>query len=104
MNSRVASFVALTLGALAALGTLTSAYGLVYPSGSHDTKQPLAWAIFAGALLAQLGLVIGFRSYRGARSESERFFALLALASAAFMLFLVVFGFGIPALVLGVHD
>ena len=104
MNPRAISFLALALGALAVLGSLTLAYGLVYPSGAHETKLPLVAGIAAGALGAQLAAAFALGTYRGARSEAERFFALLALATSAFFLFVVVFGFGIPALVLGVHD
>ena len=104
MNPRVVSFIALAQGALAVLGSLTLAYGLVYPSGAHDTKLPLVAAIFAGALCAQLAAAFALRSYRGARSEPERFFALLALTTSVFCLFVLVLGFGIPTLVLGVHD
>ena len=104
MNPRAISFASLALSTLAVLGTLTLAYGLVYPSGAHETKLPLTWALFGGALLAQLAAAFAFRTYRLASSESERFFASLALATAAFCLFVLVFGFGIPTLVLGVHD
>jgi choline-glycine betaine transporter len=104
MNSRAISFGSLALATSAVLGALTLAYGLVYPSGAHDSKLPLAIAIVAGALCAQSAALLGFRTYRRARSEPDRFFALLVLATSAFFLFVVVFGFGIPALVLGVHD
>ena len=104
MNARVVSSVSLALATLAVLGTLALAYGLVYPSGAHETKLPLLLAICGGALCAQLALAFGVRTYRRAGSEPERFFALLALSVAAFSLFVLVFGFGIPAWVLGVHD
>jgi hypothetical protein len=104
MNARVISCAALALGTLAVLGTLTLAYGLVYPSGAHETKLPLVLAICGGAICAQFAVVFGLRSHRRADGEAERFFALLSLATAAFFLFVVVLGFGIPALVLGVHD
>jgi hypothetical protein len=104
MNPRVISCLSLGLGISAVLGTLTLAYGLVYPSGAHETKLPLVLAICGGALAAQLALALGLRSHRRSANESERFFALLTLAIASFFLFVVVFGFGIPAWVLGVHD
>lgn len=104
MSSRTRSFLALALGTLAVLGTLTLAYGLVYPSGTHNSKAPLAWAIGGGALLSLLALFIGFGARRTARDEPERFFALLAWVLGAFFLFVMTLGFGIPAFVLGVHD
>jgi len=104
MNPRIISGMSLALGSLAVLGTLTLAYGLVYPSGAHETKLPLLLAICGGALVAQFALAFGLRGHRRAEGEPERFFALLTWATAAFFLFVVVFGFGIPAWVLGVHD
>jgi len=104
MNSRLISCVSLTLASVAVLGTLSLAYGLVYPSGAHETKLPLALAIVAGAVTAQIAVSFGRRTHRRAASDSERFFAGLVWAAAAFFLFVIVFGFGLPALVVGVHD
>ena len=104
MNSRVRSVVALTLGASAVLGTLTLAYGLVYPSGSHFSKAPLAAAIAGGTGCALLALVLALAAHRRASKDSERFFALLAVVLGAYFVFVTALGFGIPALILGVRD
>jgi hypothetical protein len=104
MNPRTLTFASLALGTASALGTLTLAYGLVYPSAAAGTKLPLAGVIVLGAIVAQAAALFSLRTLRLAKSESERFFALLTLLSAVFFSFVIVFGFGIPALVLGVHD
>jgi len=104
MSTRTVTFASLALGSASVLGTLTLVYGLVYPSANAATKLPLLAAIVAGALLAQLAAAFSLRTLRRADTESERFFALLSLVSAVFFSFVIVFGFGIPALVLGVHD
>jgi len=104
MNQRLVSCMSLSLATVAVLGTLSLAYGLVYPSGAHETKLPLAAAIVCGAVSARLAVAFGRRSHHHAASDSERFFAGLAWAAAAFFLFVIVFGFGLPALVVGVHD
>ena len=46
MNPRVVSFIALAQGALAVLGSLTLAYGLVYPSGA-PTRSCRWWQRFS---------------------------------------------------------
>lgn len=104
MSSPARSFAALSLGTLAVLGTLTLAYGLVYPSGAHGSKAPLAWAIGAGIGAGSLAVLVGLAARRRASTESERFFALLVLALGGYFLFVMALGFGIPAFVLGVHD
>lgn len=104
MSSRHRSLIALLLSTVAVLGTLLLVYGLVYPSGAHGTKAPLAWAIGAGALGGLVAVFIGLGAGRRASEEPERFFALLAWVLGAFFLFVLSLGFGIPALFLGVHD
>ena len=104
MSSRVRSFLALSLGVLAVLGTLTLAYGLVYPSGTRNSKAPLAWALAGGVGCASFAVSLALAAHRRASKESERFFALLALILGAYFLFVMALGFGIPAFVLGVHD
>lgn len=104
MNSRPRALGGLVLGTVAVLGTLSLAYGLVYPSGARGDKAPIAAAIVGGALAALLAVLLALFAHRGAVKESERFFALLALLVGAFFLFVVAFGFGLPAIVLGVHD
>lgn len=104
MNSRVRAFGGLALSTLAVLGTLSLAYGLVYPSRAQGDKAPVVAALIGGALLTLVAGLLALVAYRRAAKESERFFALLALIVGAFFLFVVVCGFGLPALVLGVHD
>jgi len=104
MKPRMSSFLALALGIFTILGTQMLAYGLVYPSGAHHTKLPIFCALLGGALSASSATALALRSHRLAGNDSERFFALLAWATTAFFLFVVVLGFGIPALVLGTHD
>jgi hypothetical protein len=104
MSSRNRAFAALALGTLAVLGTLTCAYGLVYPSEAQGDKTPIFLAIVGGAIFTLAAVVLGLGAQRRARKESERFFALLAWVVGAYFLFVVALGFGIPALVLGVND
>jgi hypothetical protein len=104
MSSRTRSFIALALGTLAVLGTLTLAYGLVYPSGARDDKWPIFWAIFGGAVFTFAAVLLSVTALRRAGAESERFFARIAWMVGAFFLFVMIFGFGIPAFVLGVQD
>lgn len=104
MNSRTRSVSGLALGTFGVLGTLALAYGLVYPSSAHDEKAPIFAALVGGAVVTLLAALIALAAHRRAVKESERFFALLALILGAFFLFVVACGFGLPALVLGVHD
>jgi hypothetical protein len=104
VSCRTRSLVALGLGALAVLGTLTLAYGLVYPSGAQDTKSPVSCAIVGGVFCALMAVFISLAARRRAEKDSERFVAQLALVLGAFFLCVVALGFGIPAFVLGVHD
>jgi len=104
MTSRTTAFGALALAILAALGTLSLSYGLVYPAGAHQTKAPIALSILAGALTAAVAAWLSARAHRRAALDSERFVALLAGVISAFFLFFIVFGFAIPALILGPHD
>ncbi len=104
MNQRSLGFVSIALGSLAALGALTASYGLVYPAHGQHTKLPLWLALLAGALVACLAGGLSLAAHRRASGQSERFVALLALVLSAFFLFIVVFGFGIPNIVLGTGD
>jgi len=104
MSSRTTAFCALTLAIVAALGSLSLSYGLVYPAGAQQTKAPIALSILAGALTAAVAGWLSARAHRSAALDSERFVAVLAGVISAFFLFVVVFGFAIPALILGPHD
>ena len=104
MSPRTSAFLSLALAIVSVLGTLTLAYGLVYPSGALDTKLPIVLAIFVGVMSGQLAAALALRAHRRANAEPERFFALVALVLGAFFSFVMVLGFGIPVLLLGVHD
>jgi hypothetical protein len=104
MTPRSTAFFALTVAIVAALGSLSLSYGLVYPSGAHHSKVPIALSILAGALTAAVAGWLSARAHRHAALDSERFVALLAGVISAFFLFVIVFGFAIPALILGPHD
>ena len=104
MNQRANAFSAIVLGSVAALGALTASYGLVYPARAHGSKLPLGLALLAGALSACLAGWLALAAHRRATRESERFLALLGMILSAFFLFVIVFGFGIPDLVLQARD
>ncbi|HET7544722.1 MAG TPA: hypothetical protein VFK05_32860 [Polyangiaceae bacterium] len=104
MSTRATASLSLAVATLAALGTLTLAYGLVYPAASSSSKLSIAAAVFGGALLVAVASSLALWARRHAAQESELFLSLLALSLSVFFLFVVVLGLGIPALVLGVHD
>ncbi len=104
MNQRSLGFSSLVLGSLSALGALTASYGLVYPARGQHSKLPLWLALLGGALAACLAGGLSLAAQRRAAHESERFLALLGLVLSAFFLFIVVFGFGIPDVILGTGD
>jgi CHASE3 domain sensor protein len=104
MNSRSLGFSSLILGSGAALGALTASYGLVYPARANHTKAPLAVALLVGAVAACFAGWLALSAHRRATQRSERFLAIVGLVLSAFFLFVVVFGFGIPDLVLETGD
>lgn len=104
MSTRATSSLSLAVATIAALGTLTLAYGLVYPAGGSNSKLPIAAAIAGGALLVAIAGFLALGARRHAAQESEQFLSLLALSLSIFFLFVVVLGLGIPAFVLGAHD
>jgi hypothetical protein len=98
------AFLALVIGALAALGTQVTSYGLVYPAADRGTKLPLVLALVAGVLLAAFAACLSLRAHRRATLASERFLALLGLVLSCFFLFVVVVGFGVPEIFVGTKD
>jgi hypothetical protein len=104
MTTRNSVALALTLAAMATLGTQTLMYGLVYPAGSWGTKKPLALALAGGAALAVFSAFVCWRALRRSQLPSERFVALLGLVLSGFFLFIVLFGFGIPNFFLSPKD
>ena len=104
MSSRLHSFLSLALGTVAALGTLSAAFGLVYPARGYGSKLPVLAALISGALLTCGALVLGLFAKRRAVQESEHFMARVALSVSGFFLFVVALGFGIPCLLLGAQD
>ncbi len=104
MNPRSLSFWSLTLSSGAVLGALAASYGLVYPARGQHSKLLLALALLAGAFAACVAGWLSLAARRRAAHESERFLALLGLVLSGFFLFVIVFGFGIPNLLLEAHD
>ena len=104
MNSRRLGFSSLALGSAAALGALTASYGLVYPARASHSKAPLSMALLVGAVAACLAGWLALAANRRATQPSERFLAMIGLVLSAFFLFVVVFGFGIPDLILETGD
>lgn len=98
------AFLALVVGALSALGSQVTSYGLVYPAADRGTKLPLVLALVAGTLLAALAAWMSVRAHRRAVVPAERFLALLVLALSCFFLFVVVVGFGVPNIFVGTKD
>ena len=104
MNSRSLGVSALVLGSAAALGALTTSYGLVYPARGQQNKAPLLLALVVGSVAACVAGLLSLAAHRRATQPSERFLAVLGLVLSAFFLFVIVFGFGIPDLGLGTSD
>ncbi|HKO46127.1 MAG TPA: hypothetical protein VJV79_00300 [Polyangiaceae bacterium] len=104
MSSRMHSVLSISLAAASVLGTLSAAYGLVYPARSYGGKPLVLVAVVGGALLTCGALWLALFAQRRASKDSERFFARLALCLSGFLLFVVVLGFGIPCLLLGAND
>ena len=104
MSSRNSAFLALVIGTAATLCAQVLSYGLVYPAGARHSKSPLALALLGGALGVGFAAWLSFGAYRRASLPAERFLALLSLVLSAFFLFVVLAGFGIPDLMLGVRD
>lgn len=101
MRSR--AFLAIVLGAVAALGAQLLCYGLVYPARSQG-KWPILLSLLAGGLLASIAAWLSARAHGNATGKSERFLALLGVVLSAFFLFVVLVGYGIPNLFLGPRD
>jgi hypothetical protein len=95
--------LSLALAIVAVLGSQILSYGLVYPAAAAG-KWPLAAALAAGATLASVSGALSWHALRRSAAGSERFVAGLGLALSGFLLFVVLFGFGIPDLFLGVKD
>jgi hypothetical protein len=104
MSQRSQAFLSVIVGSLATLGALTASYGLVYPARAQQSKVPLCLALLAGAIVACSAGWLALTAHRRARRESERFLALLGVVLSAFFLFVIIFGFGIPDLVLQARD
>ena len=103
MSSKVASFGGLALACFAALGSQLLSYGLVYPAQSHG-KLLLVLALAAGVGLAALALGLSIGGLRRAVLPSERFVAVISIALSCYLLFVVLFGYGIPDLFLTSTD
>jgi hypothetical protein len=104
MKPRQSAFLALALATVAVLGSQVLSYGLVYPAKAEHSKLPLLLALSGGALAAIGAILLARLSLRRASLESERFIALLSLLLSAYLLFVVIAGFGIPELFLQAKD
>ncbi|WP_394845998.1 hypothetical protein LZC95_00865 [Pendulispora brunnea] len=99
MSARKLALLSLAAGPLAALGGQLLDYGLVYVARDHGTKRALFLGTMAAAALAGAGLLLAQRVHRRASlSRADRFVALLGMVLNAFFLFVVVAGYGLPAL------
>ena len=103
MSPRKSALFALIIGSLAALGSQLLGYGLVYPAKALG-KSPLALAVFGGAAAAAGAIWLSARALQRSETQSERFVSQLGLLVACFFLFVIVFGFGIPDLLLSPKD
>jgi hypothetical protein len=104
MSCRTLAFLGLVLGAFTALAAETLSYSLVYPAATRGSKLLIAVAVLLGVFIEGVAVAMCWRALHRSVLASERFFGVLALALSGFFLFVVLFGFGIPGLVLGVKD
>lgn len=105
MKARNLALAALFVGPAAALLDLGVSYYLVYPSQAVEAKWPLHVASLVAAALAILGVVAARRALarKGEAAKVDEFLAVCGIALNAFSLLLII-GFAIPKLILGVHD
>jgi hypothetical protein len=104
LNTRSLSLLALCSAVLATLGSQLLCYGLVYPAAARASKLPLVAGLALGASITLLSCLVSLISLRRAAVPAEKFFALLSAAVSGFLLFVVLAGFGIPQLLLGLKD
>jgi cytochrome c oxidase subunit III len=104
MNPRSLASRGMILGGGAALATQIVSYALVYPAAKWQSKTPVVIALLGGAGVAVVAVMLSVWALRRSRLESERFLSLLAIVLNAFFLFIVLVGFGVPALFLGARD
>ncbi|HEX3773344.1 MAG TPA: hypothetical protein VHV51_02710 [Polyangiaceae bacterium] len=103
MNPKLRAALSIALATFAVLGTQVLSYGLVYPA-RYASKWPLALALLAGSAIALGATGLSLQSLRGAATRAERFVALISLILSSFFLFVIIFGFGVPDLLLGATD
>ena len=105
MKARNLALAAVFVGPAAALVDLTLSYYLVYPAQGSGHKTGLHVVTAAALVVTLVGLVMSRRvlARKNETAEVDRFLAFAGLALNAFFL-LVIVGFAIPKLVLGVHD
>jgi hypothetical protein len=105
MKARNLAVGALFIGPAAAMLDLGLSYYLVYPSQALEAKWPLHVASIVAAVFAASGIVAARRvlARKDEAAKVDEFLAVCGIALNAFSLLLVI-GFAIPKLVLGVHD
>jgi hypothetical protein len=105
MKVRNVALGALFVGPAAAMLDLGLSYYLVYPSQSLEAKWPLHVASVVAAALAACGIVASRRvlARKAEAAKVDEFLAVSGIALNSFALLLVL-GFAIPKLLLGVHD
>lgn len=104
MKTSQYGLAALVVGTAAVLGTQVLSYGLVYPAANAHSRMPLWLALASGCSFGLLALLFALAAWRRANDKPQRFVALVGIAITGFFLFVIVFGFGIPTLVLNPQD
>lgn len=105
MKARNLALAALFVGPAAAMIDLTLSYYLVYPAQGSGHKTGLHIVTVLALLVTVVGIVMSRRALArdSETAPVDRFLALGGLALNAFFL-LVIVGFAIPKLVLGIYD
>jgi hypothetical protein len=105
MTNRNLAIGALFVGPAAAMLDLALSYYLVYPSQALESKWPLHVASLVAAGVAVCGILVARRllAREPETAKVDEFLAICGIGMNAFSLLLVI-GFAIPKLVLGVHD
>jgi ABC-type Co2+ transport system permease subunit len=106
MSPRATAMLAIFFGPLACAADQLFSYMLVYPAAASGDKTMLHVLTAIAAVIAATGVLVSYRILRRKTEvfEVDRFLALFGIVMNAFFLAVVVFGFGIPKLLLHPTD
>jgi|GEM_PF-3674953 len=106
MSPRAVAVLAMFLGPVACAADQLVSYMLVYPAATGAGMLWLHLVTVAAAAVASVGIYLSFRVLRRRTAvfEVDRFLAVVGIALNAFFLLVVLFGFGLPKLMMHPTD